>query len=299
MFKRLCEKALRRLVRRTRTWIAKWEEEEREETNRRRNFDQDFSAYPWLHHLFTTLLREEGRVLRPSYTWGVIQGAHLAKAIGIGRISVLELGVAGGNGLISLEKIAQKVEGIFEMSIDVFGFDTGTGLPKPHDYRDMPNVCAESYFKMDPEKLKKLLKKAHLVLGPVEESIVSFINSRPAPIAFIAFDLDYYTSTISTFKLLEADHTLILPRIHCYFDDIIGFTISDYTGERLAISEFNASHTLRKISPIYGLRYLLPAPYSQRMWAEKFYLAHIFDHPLYGQNDGLVKNLGSFGLRTP
>ena len=240
MFKRLWGKALRPLVRRTRTWIATLEGEEREETNRRRNFDQDFTAYPWLHHLFTTLLKEEGRVLKPNYTWGVMQGAHLAKAIGIGRISVLELGVAGGNGLIQ-KRIAQKVEEIFGMSIDVFGFDTGTGLPKPDDYRDMPNLYAESDFKMDPEKLKKLLKKAHLLLGLVEETIIAFINSRPAPIAFIAFDLDYYTSTMSTFKLLEADHSLILPRIHCYFDDIIGFTHSDYTGERLAISEFNAS----------------------------------------------------------
>jgi hypothetical protein len=55
-------------------------------------------------------------------------------------------------------------------------------------------------YKMDPEKPIKLLKKAHLVLGLVEETIVAFINSRPAPIAFIAFDLDYYTSTISAFK---------------------------------------------------------------------------------------------------
>jgi hypothetical protein len=299
MRNRLGKKALKGLVKRIRTWMEKWEEEEREEFTRRRNFDQDDFAYPRLNHLFTKLLREGG-VLRPNYTWGVLQGANLAKALGICHISVIEFGVAGGNGLLSLESIAQKVEALFEMSIDVFGFDTGVGLPKPVDYRDLPNLYAESDFKMDTEKLTQLLKKAHVVLGPVEDTLVEFINARPAPMAFIAFDLDYYTSTIQAFKLLETDAALLLPRIHCYFDDILGFTFSDYTGERLAIAEFNASHSARKISPIYGLRYFLPVPYAHRAWSEAFYLAHVFDHPLYGQNDGLSKPQvgGQFSLRT-
>jgi hypothetical protein len=296
----LGKKVLKGLVKRIRTWMEQWEEEEREEFTRRRNFDQDDFAYPRLNHLFTKLLREGGGVLRPKYTWGVLQGANLAKALGICHISVIEFGVAGGNGLLSLERIAQKVEALFEMSIDVFGFDTGVGLPKPVDYRDLPNLYAESDFKMDTEKLTQLLKKAHVILGPVEDTLVEFINARPAPMAFIAFDLDYYTSTIQAFKLLETDSALLLPRIHCYFDDILGFTFSDYTGERLAIAEFNASQSARKISPIYGLRYFLPVPYAYQAWSEAFYLAHVFDHPLYGQNDGLSKPQvgGQFSLRT-
>jgi hypothetical protein len=46
---------------------------------------------------------------------------------------------------------------------------------------------------------------------------------------------------------------------------------------------------MRKISPIYGLRYYLPAQQAQEAWAEQFYMAHIFDHDLYGRADGLVK----------
>ena len=210
MHNRLGKKALKGLVKRIRTWEEKWEEEEREEFTRGRNFDQDDFAYPRLNHLFTKLLREGGGVLRPNYTWGVLQGANLAKALGICHISVIEFGVAGGNGLLSLESIAQKVEALFEMSIDVFGFDTGVGLPKPVDYRDLPNLYAESDFKMDTEKLTQLLKKAHVVLGPVEDTLVEFINARPAPMAFIAFDLDYYTSTSSPypFFLLNGDMEL-------------------------------------------------------------------------------------------
>jgi hypothetical protein len=69
----------------------------------------------------------------------------------------------------------------------------------------------------------------------------------------------------------------------------MGFTFSEYNGERLAIADFNASHSMRKISPIYGLRYFLPKRYAQGLWPEQFYMAHIFDHELYGWKDGLVK----------
>jgi hypothetical protein len=94
---------------------------------------------------------------------------------------------------------------------------------------------------------------------------------------------------MQAFKPLEADYALLLPRIHCFFDDIMGFTFSDFTGERLAISEFNSSHAMRKISPIYALRYYLEHPPSGDHWPEKFYMAHFFDHELYGRDDGSNK----------
>ena len=82
---------------------------------------------------------------------------------------------------------------------------------------------------------------------------------------------------------------MLLPRIYCYFDDILGHIYSDFTGERLAIREFNAAHPMKKISPIYGLKHFLPKPHDQDEWAEMMYLAHMFDHPLYSVHDGLVK----------
>ena len=253
------------------------------------NYDQDDFAYPWLNSIFTKLLLEESAAQRPWYTWGVLQGVHLAQAIGIHRVSVIEFGVAGGNGLVLLERIADKVGEIFGVSVDVYGFDTGSGLPKPLDYRDCPNLWSPGYFPMDTEKLQRRLQRAKLILGLVEDTVPEFIKSKPSPVAFISFDLDYYSSTIQAFKLLEADQTLLLPRVHCYFDDIMGFSYSDYNGERLAISEFNASHGSRKISPVYGLKYFLPAAHAQADWSEMFYMAHVFDHNLYGRNDGFVR----------
>jgi hypothetical protein len=188
-----------------------------------------------------------------------------------------------------LERIADRIEKILRVDVDVYGFDTGKGLPKPLDYRDCPNLWSPGYFPMDKEKLQSRLQKAKLLLGLVEDTVPEFIKSKPSPVAFISFDLDYYTSTMQAFKLLEADQNLLLPRVHCYFDDIMGFTYSDYNGERLAISDFNASHASRKISPIYGLKYFLPAAHAQADWSEMFYLAHIFDHNLYARNDGFVR----------
>jgi hypothetical protein len=142
---------------------------------------------------------------------------------------------------------------------------------------------------MDREKLERRLTRAKLILGPVEDTIPRFVQSRPSPIAFVSVDLDLYSSTIQALALFDADQALLLPRVHCYFDDIMGFTFSDYNGERLAITEFNASHTMRKISPIYGLRHFLPEHYRGSIWPEQLYMAHIFDHDIYGQYDGLSK----------
>jgi hypothetical protein len=236
------------------------------------------------------MIRAQGnRELRDSYAWGVMQSANLAKVLGYDQISVIEFGVAGGRGLISLEKIAQKFEYIYDINIDIYGFDTGTGLPPPKDYRDLPNIYNEGRFSMDVERLKLRLKKAKLNLGLIENTIVEFIQSPPAPIAFISIDLDYYSSTVHALKCLVSDKKNLLPRIYCYFDDILGRSCCEYNGERLAIAEFNESNKTRKIAPIYGLKYYLPHPFCNESWVDKFFIAHIFDHELYGYSDKLGK----------
>ena len=61
----------------------------------------------------------------------MLHGAALAKKLGHRRVSVLEFGVAGGRGLIDLEYHAREVSRELEIEIDVYGFDTGSGLPAP------------------------------------------------------------------------------------------------------------------------------------------------------------------------
>lgn len=242
-----------------------------------------FSRYDLLNHLFREVMKVDKA--RAQYVWGVLCGADLAKKLGIENISVIEFGVAGGNGLVCLEKISSLIEKIYSIKIDVYGFDAGRGLPKPVDYRDLPNLWGEGYFPMDVEKLKERINKAELILGGVKETVPQFLESNPAPIAFISFDLDLYTSTMEVFTLFDGDENLFLPRVHCFFDDIMGYTYSDFNGERLAISEFNHSHRFKKISKIYGLKYYV----EDSSWVEQIYLLHIFNHKLYGENDGLLQ----------
>lgn len=293
--KRVSRRTLKPVVKasvtRLRTYARVWEHEDlqraQERAEQRRNYDEEAYAYPWLNDQMTKALRLGGTSFRPHFTWGVLHAVHLAKALGVGRISVIEFGVAGGNGLMSLERIADHVESALGIGIEVYGFDTGTGLPKPVDYRDLPNLWQESAFSMDVPRLKERLKKARLVLGRVEETLGDFIASRPAPVGFVSFDLDYYSSTTHALALLASQETILLPRVHCYFDDIMGFTYSEFTGERLAIAEFNAQHEMRKLAPIHGLRYYVPPAYANAPWTEQFYLAHLFDHALYNKHDGL------------
>jgi hypothetical protein len=271
------KRVLRGIVRRARQWL---DDEPLHETD---------AAYHRLKEAFRSIVADKLAATRAEYAWGVASGAQLAQALAMPRISVVEFGVAGGNGLLALERVATLAERAFGLSIDVYGFDTGTGLPKSTDYRDVPNLYRQGEYAMDVGALRKRLTKARLVLGSVQDTIGPFLGSRPAPLAFMAIDVDLYSSTVAALKVLEASHDLLLPRIHSYFDDVLGFTFSDYTGERLAISEFNAAHPMRKISPIYGLKYYVPAKHFTARWVDKFFLAHVFDHALYGQEDGFSR----------
>jgi hypothetical protein len=273
----------KRIIKKIAGYIQKTLEEDAFE---KRSFDDDMFSYPRLNAVYMRILKEHKLGAKDSYLWGVLQASYLATQIHVDRISVIEFGVAGGQGLCALEEMSIVLEKEFGIGIDVYGFDTGVGLPEPVDYRDMPQLFSKGDFAMDFEKLKSKLIKAKLILGLVKETITGFIESKPAHIGFISFDLDFWSSTRDAFMLFEAEQEIFMPRIYCYFDDIMGASCSEFTGERLAISEFNASHERRKISPIYGLKYFLPKAKSKKMWADMFYLAHILDHKLYGRNDG-------------
>lgn len=273
-------KSLSRLVRRAARHAAGFLGYQREAP------ESPLTRYP--NRLFARLVSEV-RHPRAHYVWGVMQAARLAAVLEMRRISVVEFGVAGGNGLMALEETADRVAAVYGVDIEVHGFDMGTGLPAPTDARDMPNLFAEGDYPMNPEQLRARLRHARLWLGPVRQTAGQFTRSPAPPVAFIAFDLDLYSSTMDAFDVLAAAPERLLPRVHCYFDDIMGLTYGDCNGERLAISDFNTSHTPRRaISPIYGLKYFVPPAYAARAWTEKFYLAHVFDHSRYADRDHQV-----------
>lgn len=232
-------------------------------------------------HPFTERLAED-RFPRPHYAYGVYYAASQARALGISAISVYEFGVGWGAGLLDLEQVAELVERETSVSIHVYGFDTGTGMPEPIDYRDLPNVWQPTFFQMDVDKLKASLRRAKLVLGDVRETVPDFIEAeRPAPVGFVAIDVDYYSSAAAVLRLFESHEEFLLPRVYCYLDDIVGDdweTMSEYVGELLAVKEFNARHDQRKISQIHGLRFKRPIPAA---WNDQMYVLHVFDHSAY------------------
>ncbi len=246
------------------------------------------NVYPWLNYTFSELFKlTQGAY--PQYAWGVTQGAALAKVLGLPRVSVIEFGVAGGSGLLALETISEAIERRTNIGIDVFGFDSGVGLPKPGDFRDQPNMWFEGQLTMDRATLEPKLRRAKLCLGPVRETVPTFIAGNPAPVAFASFDLDLYSSTRDALLIFKSNCVYLLPRVISYFDDIFGHTYNDYCGERAAIAEFNTSNRTRKICPIYGLRYFIPRFARGDLWPDGMYFFHFFEHPSYSRLDSFNK----------
>ena len=221
----------------------------------------------------------------PPYAYGVYNAAQLASRLGIARISAIECGVAGGRGLLALEKIATEAGAHFNVAIDVVGFDTGEGMPDPVDYRDLPHVWNSGFYRMDVDKLRQRLTSAKLVLGDIAQTAQAWLaGAHEAPIGFVAFDLDYYSSTIKALQLFEGVAATHLPRVHCYFDDVVGpefACMNDSVGELLAIDEFNTGHAARKICQIRNLRC---ARQRDEAWYAQIYAFHDFDHPRYAEN---------------
>jgi len=224
-----------------------------------------------------------GAIERPHYGHCLLQSALQARALGHESIAAIELGVSGGRGLLALERHAERVEAETGVKIQVYGFDLGSGMPKAADYRDLPYVWQAGFYRMDVEALRARLSRATLVIGPVEETLKSFFQTHnPAPLGFVAFDMDYYSSTSQAWALFSAEPSRYLPRVACYFDDIVGdldYGFNDFTGELLAISEFNATHSDRKLARPSGLRHSHKrVPMS---WHEQIFLLHLFEHPAY------------------
>ncbi len=211
---------------------------------------------------------------REHYLLCVDRAAQEAVALEHSRICAIEFGVAAGDGLVELERVAAWVEHKRNITIDVYGFDTGQGLPPPVDYRDVPWKWQAGAYKMDLAALQKRLKRAQLVLGDVRETVPEWIVQPHAPVGAALFDLDFWSATNAALKILEGAPETRLPRVYCYFDDI--GSVEDI-GVLLSIREFNDRNAMRKIRPETNIQHD-PNPYLSG-W--KIFGCHHYDHPDY------------------
>jgi hypothetical protein len=241
---------------------------------------------------------ELGLLPKSQYGYGLWRAARTAARLGVPRISVVELGVAGGRGLLALEAHVTDIESMFDVRVEVYGFDTGEGMLASDDYRDLPHHFAEGNYAMDEAALRSRLTRAQLILGDASVTFTERFDAGMAPLGFVSFDMDHYLPTAAVLARFgeSADHARFLPRVPLYFDDVVGNRGQDYneyTGELLAIAEFNGANDRVKVAED---RYFRALPLNLG-WHHGCYTMHRFDHP---QNDVYVHNAGprALGLKS-
>ena len=222
-------------------------------------------------------------VERPHYAWCMMRAAELGRALGHKKISAIEFGVAGGNGLTFMSEFAGKVKDATGVEVDCYGFDTGEGMPAPEGAADLPYWFASNQYRMDVDALEKRVPEAHLVLGNIRDRIDGFLDEyTPPPIGAIFNDTDYCSSTRESFRLFDqaADRPeYFLPRQFLYFDDVIGSEIEmygPYNGQLKAIADYNASQDGVRI---HRNQNLLTKPHLNWRW--QIYYAHLLRHADY------------------
>lgn len=227
-----------------------------------------------------------GLVDRPMYAYGVRKAVELAHSLDCSGVTVLEFGVGAGGGLGALARHARYYSRDSGLDVHVAGFDSGSGLPESSDYRDVPYMWRQGQYPMRKrELLARLDGSAELVLGDVSETVPRFLRTHADhlarnPLGFVAFDLDYYSSTTAAFAIFrDARDEHVLPRVTTYFDDIL--SIVEKTGELAAITDFNSTGN-GFIGQVNALRSHLPL---DPVWADQIFEYHRFAHENYSRHE--------------
>ena len=234
------------------------------------------------------------KTFRPHYETMLLESCLEAKKLGYDEVSILELGVAGGNGIISLEKYKKKIQKIIDIKINIFGFDTGEGMPESNDKRDLLFYYAKGQYKVDKDKLSKVIE-SKIYYGDINDTVDEFIKSNPKNIICIIFDMDYYSATKNFLNQISKLENNLTPRVTCYFDDVFPdkHFVNEYNGVLLAIKEFNNESSNIKIGKSLDSINDFRFPLGR----DKIFLLHNFNHKDYnkyvGLDDGFELGLGT------
>jgi len=219
-------------------------------------------------------------LVRQQHAFGLLDAADAARERGLQRVTVVELGVGSGTGLLNICELARRIERATDVGFDIVGFDTGAGLPPPTDHRDHPELYKEGWFPLDRAALERALPdNARVIYGDLRDTIDDFVHtlSPASPLGFATLDVDYYSSSQHALRLFLGDATCYLPTVAVYVDDVHERTHTRFAGELLAIEEFNAEHELRKLDFDRGLMYHRVFKHAE--WLQHMFKLHVFDHP--------------------
>jgi hypothetical protein len=219
-------------------------------------------------------------LVRQQHAFGLLDAADAARERGLQRVTVVELGVGSGTGLLNICDLAGRITNTTGVGFDIVGFDTGAGLPPPHDHRDHPELYKEGWYPLDRTALeRKLPPNARVIYGDLRDTIDDFVRTlAPAsPLGFATLDVDYYSSSQHALRLFLGEPDGYLPTLYVYVDDVHERTHTQFAGELLAIDEFNREHDLRKLDLDRGLMYHRVFKHAE--WLQHMFKLHVFDHP--------------------
>ena len=159
-------------------------------------------------------------------------------------------------------------------------------MPPPVDWRDAPFLWSQGDYPPAkwPKNSANFDFKNALMIGDVNDTVPRFLESRlgKAPIGFVSFDLDYYSSTMQALRIFESHCSDYLPRVWAYFDDVTG--LPDQIGEMAAVSDWNDRMEDRFLAHPRGLRDLVP---WNPPWADRMMQLHLLDHEKYSSRIGM------------
>jgi hypothetical protein len=221
-----------------------------------------------------------GNVGRAAYTYGMLRAADTAKQFGLTDTTVIEFGVAEGNGLRDMIAVAPHITAETGVRLNIVGFDSGGGLPPPRDYRDHPEVWSKGEFKNSDctRLMDRIAGRAEMIWGDIAETGPQFFGGdalKEAPLGFAAIDVDLYSSAVAVLNCFNVEAHKFNPAVSLYFDDTSFFFANEWCGELMAIEEFNAAKTWRKISADRSL------PWARKTvgpWVPGMRVLHVLDH---------------------
>jgi hypothetical protein len=229
--------------------------------------------------LLELLRADELSTVKPAYAYCAALACIEAAHCGYSRVVVAEFGVAWGEGLRELAAVGGVLSRMTGIQVSVAGFDRHGGLPRPHDYRDHPEVWAGGQFaNQELTRLRQELDgQADLAIGDLADTVPAFTRALGPgrPLGAVMLDVDLYSSARDALRVFAAAPDCYLPSVPMYVDDVDALlTFNGRCGEALAIAEHNAAEPSRFIEA-KRVRVGWPA----QRWHRKIYACHVLDHP--------------------
>jgi hypothetical protein len=249
---------------------------------KRKLYKQAFGEEAWIRKTGDFRTQESyGLISRPYYLYGMLRAADNAKYFGKKSVTVVEMGVASGRGLLNMIDCAEQITRETGVTFRIVGFDTGAGLPSIQGHKDHPELWNPGDFTMENRDvlLNKIDGRAEIIWGDIEKTIGPFTASidPSSPLGFVSVDVDIYSATRAGLRCLTSSPDKYVPAVSMYFDDVNFFFANQWCGELAAIDEFNSENEMRKI----GNDRSLPGrrPVSAAHWYSAMHVCHILDHP--------------------